>query len=811
MAQDQDKTGHYVTIGIASDNEPDKFYEISIQKELDPRVQAEEVCAFLELRDPSCALATKELVRKHQTLHGPSPFDTNPVPACELAQAYAAEMDASKSDRVCPVESWLRSARGWAARRNNPRHNGQLLLSEDEDKDKQHLCSGDDGPLLNTNSDVAQNPTEKAQDSAPTRVHCPQSVAAKASTGLDQGRGRPGTSSAAFDSKSPYDGRMGWMADANHPIFSYPAGTFGCAAGPSESGGGACGEDGGEGGQPSSPSRPASFSSSAATTSMQPIGPLLAELADIALAPWSSGVKPEHRHDDRGDDDGKRVKEEFESSGDSDSGSGGGVGDGTITQADVNAALTTDPKVCSRLTYLIAVGGVSGVSGGSGVRGGTGKGEWRISRPCNRNPSSTLSSASQDGAVNGNNLTAPFGLQEEPWWRVRRRQAALEVLLDATRMLQLNGTPLRHNTQIVLCVGDGVPVARPRYSHVPPSSSSSSSSSASSSVAQSALASESVLWRYKTLIKRDRPTPTFGLVACAGSESIAFPVYMNRSAQDDSYGNWDAFVKEARSSAEVALEHKQQHRIPKAVWRGQTQGKSCWGGVENTSVSQQHTSTSTNPSGEVLCGRRKLRSVAANPLTRHLFDVDYDFLSFEEQTGYQAMIYVEGHSGWADRGRHLLAATQGPALLWQETMCREWYSLLLRPWLHYVPVDYHLTTLSQQTAWALCSTNAKRVGAMATHARAFADTVLTQNSAATYASLLLQRYAQAQERGEKAAAAAAAMTDTAAANKENGQAMGSQEGFIKQEEAAIDAGCAREEVRSYLVRTRPFGEYFYAT
>jgi len=480
MAQDQDKTGHYVTIGIASDNEPDKFYEISIQKELDPRVQAEEVCAFLELRDPSCALATKELVRKHQTLHGPSPFDTNPVPACELAQAYAAEMDASKSDRVCPVESWLRSARGWAARRNNPRHNGQLLLSEDEDKDKQHLCSGDDGPLLNTNSDVAQNPTEKAQDSAPTRVHCPQSVAAKASTGLDQGRGRPGTSSAAFDSKSPYDGRMGWMADANHPIFSYPTGTFGSTAGPSGSGGGACGEDGGEGGQPSSPSRPASFSSSAATTSMQPIGPLLAELADIALAPWSSGVKPEHRHDDRGDDDGKRVKEEFESSGDSDSGSGGG-GDGTITQADVDAALTTDPKVCSRLTYLIAVGGVSGVSGGSGVRGGTGKGEWRISRPCNRNPSSTLSSASQDGAVNGNNLTAPFGLQEEPWWRVRRRQAALEVLLDATRMLQLNGTPLRHNTQIVLCVGDGVPVARPRYSHVPPSSSSSSSSSASSS------------------------------------------------------------------------------------------------------------------------------------------------------------------------------------------------------------------------------------------------------------------------------------------------------------------------------------------
>jgi hypothetical protein len=31
----------------------------------------------------------------------------------------------------------------------------------------------------------------------------------------------------------------------------------------------------------------------------------------------------------------------------------------------------------------------------------------------------------------------------------------------------------------------------------------------------------------------------------------------------------------------------------------------------------------------------------------------------------------------------------GSVLLWQETMCREWYTLLLQPWVHYVPVDYH--------------------------------------------------------------------------------------------------------------------------
>jgi hypothetical protein len=82
------------------------------------------------------------------------------------------------------------------------------------------------------------------------------------------------------------------------------------------------------------------------------------------------------------------------------------------------------------------------------------------------------------------------------------------------------------------------------------------------------------------------------------------------------------------------------------------------------------------------CGRRLVRSVGA--AHRQLFDLGFDHLSAEEQLGYQAAVYVEGHCGWADRGRVLMAS--GSVLLWQETMCREWYSLLLQPWVHYVPV-----------------------------------------------------------------------------------------------------------------------------
>ena len=36
-------------------------------------------------------------------------------------------------------------------------------------------------------------------------------------------------------------------------------------------------------------------------------------------------------------------------------------------------------------------------------------------------------------------------------------------------------------------------------------------------------------------------------------------------------------------------------------------------------------------------------------------------------------------------------------------MCREWYTLLLEPWVHYVPVDYHFKRLHDAAAWVSCN------------------------------------------------------------------------------------------------------------
>jgi len=139
--------------------------------------------------------------------------------------------------------------------------------------------------------------------------------------------------------------------------------------------------------------------------------------------------------------------------------------------------------------------------------------------------------------------------------------------------------------------------------------------------------------------------------------------------------------------------------------------------------------------------------------------------------------YVEGHCGWADRGKYLLSG--GSAVLWQETMCREWYSLLLRPWVHYVPSDYHLHALQSNAAWALCHRD--RTGAVAGTAQRFSEAVLTRRAATAFGAALLEGYAAAWNR----------FSDEPQRQEPNVA-------------AGDDRGCPSEPAGEYLKRTRPF-------
>jgi hypothetical protein len=149
-----------------------------------------------------------------------------------------------------------------------------------------------------------------------------------------------------------------------------------------------------------------------------------------------------------------------------------------ITAADLDAAMASDPKVCTKLTW---------------------HGGWKVSRACDDEHTT------RDGPVR------PNGHHQEPWWRVRRRNSAIEILMDAAESLAASGTPVPDGTELVFCVGDCVATASNR----------------------------DVPWRLTPVAKE--AVPAFTLIACAGSDNIPLPVFMNRSNIGDGFRGHERF------------------------------------------------------------------------------------------------------------------------------------------------------------------------------------------------------------------------------------------------------------------------------
>jgi hypothetical protein len=260
----------------------------------------------------------------------------------------------------------------------------------------------------------------------------------------------------------------------------------------------------------------------------------------------------------------------------------------------------------------------------------------------------------------------------------------------------------------------------------------------------------------------------------------------------------------------------------RVLFRGKTFDRSCWRGDQGGWLmklfkddkvrggeewGQDKEQGSTDQPEQVLCGRRLLRVLSSQ--RPDLIDAGYDWQGLTEYMRRRNHLYVEGNSGWADRARLLMLLRQdaeeggdvtvakrggwrngvrevgeadGPVLLMQETMCREWYTLLLEPWSHYLPVDYFFETLLPTTDWlrgtarrdavqgdavqggvppqdagevgsrGAADTVAARKGSDATrkdmyiasvrrNIRQYADAVLTREAAAEYARALLINHA----------------------------------------------------------------------
>jgi len=228
------------------------------------------------------------------------------------------------------------------------------------------------------------------------------------------------------------------------------------------------------------------------------------------------------------------------------------------------------------------------------------------------------------------------------------------------------------------------------------------------------------------------PLPVFTSVTCPGSSNIPFIFWDGNSTLDD----WE-------NEIDTILTNKQQYpwesRIPKAVFRGG--GRTCTiDADEEGRGSITHYSTS-DPEIRKRCGRHALYH-HANRLTPHKewFDVNLGgpHLPMAAQENYKYIIYAGGHCQWANRLRIQLFMEN--AILRQASQCNEWYGLFLKPWQHYIPVDYHFDNLTEAVQWA--QDHEDEVRAMNERKLAYAHCALHKDNQLDYAERLLRSYAR---------------------------------------------------------------------
>lgn len=113
-----------------------------------------------------------------------------------------------------------------------------------------------------------------------------------------------------------------------------------------------------------------------------------------------------------------------------------------------------------------------------------------------------------------------------------------------------------------------------------------------------------------------------------------------------------------------------------------------------------------------------------------------DGLALKMQNRYKYVIHAEGNSFWADR--LLIQLFGSSAVIKQSTPCGMFFEPLLRPYTHYIPVDFSFRQLVRQTMWARA--NDAKVHGIVRSARKFASEYLSIAGVQTYADELLIQY-----------------------------------------------------------------------
>lgn len=279
-------------------------------------------------------------------------------------------------------------------------------------------------------------------------------------------------------------------------------------------------------------------------------------------------------------------------------------------------------------------------------------------------------------------------------WRLQLYRARIDAFLNITGMALQRLAALR-DTEVVFCLGDCVATIDPTVPNVLPES------------------------------KQD---PDFSIVMCQGSSAIPFPMFdVFRPPNDVALTGWSRAVLEIKKNTAA---YPWRDRKPQVVFRGGH--RTCAPNATDEGYSQL--SIHDHP-WSTMCGRARAVSLVRGDI-RFNFEPPPD-VSMPQHEAYKYVMYMHGHCHWANRLRRLLY--MGMALFKQVGICEEFYALRLRPWVHYIPVDYNFKNLSASVEWAM--SHEIEVLRMIERMHQYAESFNTAEFAVEYMAELLRMYA----------------------------------------------------------------------
>ena len=248
---------------------------------------------------------------------------------------------------------------------------------------------------------------------------------------------------------------------------------------------------------------------------------------------------------------------------------------------------------------------------------------------------------------------------------------------------------------------------------------------------------DEILWR--------DPNLSFG-IATAHNSPASKQISMAEAELDvPSLADWSRNYGETFLSREA---YPWQERKTQAVFRGTTRHEPwqdlCFPGngdeaaMGNTSLQQLY------DEGKLKCGRYGLVHVAEHCNDDNLMDIEMSdeggsFMSMSQQEQYKYVLYVEGHVGWSDRLKFLLAM-ENAVIKQLNHGAREWYDFLLEPWVHYIPVDHLFNALPAVLQWA--RDHDDDVRQISKNADEYAQFFLTGNAFRVHTLSILRRLSQ---------------------------------------------------------------------